>query len=65
MNGSAASGEITGGGTSSGTINVELVNRELVKMPETGGNGTTTFSVLGAGLLLGGMLIVLRRKREE
>lgn len=65
VNGSAASGEITGGGTSSGTINVELVNRELVKMPETGGNGTTTFSVLGAGLLLGGMLIILRRKREE
>lgn len=64
VNGTAASGTITPG-SSSGTINVELVNRELVKMPETGGNGTTTFSVLGAGLLLGGMLIVLRRKREE
>lgn len=64
VNGTAASGDLNEG-SNSGTINVELVNRELVKMPETGGNGTTTFSVLGAGLLLGGMLIVLRRKREE
>lgn len=64
VNGTSASGTINSGNNSS-TTEVELVNRELVKMPETGGNGTTTFSVLGAGLLLGGMLIVLRRKREE
>lgn len=64
VNGSTATGNI-GQGNNSSTTEVNLVNRELVKMPETGGSGTTTFSVIGAGLLLGGMLIVLRRKREE
>lgn len=64
INGTAATGNIKPGDNSS-TTEVNLVNRELVKMPETGGSGTTTISVIGAGLLLGGMLIVLRRKREE
>ena len=64
VDGSKASGTI-GEGDNSAITEVELVNRSIVQMPETGGNGTTTFSVLGAGLLLGGMLIILRRKREE
>lgn len=62
--GSEISGTIKPGDNTSIT-EVNLVNRTSPRMPETGGEGTTTFSVLGAGLLLGGMLLVLRRKREE
>lgn len=65
VEGTIVNGSISGDKVSSAIIPVTLINRTQPQMPETGGTGTTTFSVIGAGLLLGGMLIVLRRKREE
>lgn len=44
---------------------VEVVNNTGATLPETGAMGTVIFSVLGVVLVIGGTLLVSRRKREN
>ena len=64
LSGNTTSGTVTFTGTeSSGTVSSSVVNQSGVVLPETGEEGTRMLYILGSVLLLGGLVLIVTRKR--
>ena len=51
---------------SQGLVETDVVNKEGIELPETGGIGTTIFYVIGAMLMIGaGVVLVTRRRMSK
>ncbi len=48
-----------------GKISFQVENSQGIELPEAGGIGTTIFYVLGAALVLGGIIVFVTKKRME
>ncbi len=46
-----------------GTVSTDIVNLSGTELPSTGGIGTTIFYILGAILVLGGVVVLIAKKR--
>ncbi|MGX8699407.1 MAG: isopeptide-forming domain-containing fimbrial protein, partial [bacterium] len=46
-----------------GTLTANIVNEAGVTLPETGGSGTTFFYILGSLMLLGGVVLLITKRR--
>lgn len=48
-----------------GAVQVTVVNQKGTELPSTGGIGTTIFYILGAGLVIGAVVMLVARKKAE